>query len=180
MRITAPDAPDGYSADIEISDALEGRSDQAITGLGGLSQLGRRHGQNGFTLIELVVVITILGILAAFAVPRFASLEIEARTAATQALAGSVRSGASLAHALWLTQGQPATVDMEGQSIAITNGYPTAVSIENVLSDATGFTFAGGTWTKDGANTPANCSVAYTPPAGAGDAPGVTSDVSAC
>ena len=47
--------------------------------------------QDGFTLIELVVVVTILGILAAFAVPRFASLEGQARLASTQALAGSVR-----------------------------------------------------------------------------------------
>ena len=72
--------------------------------------------QRGFTLIELVVVITILGILAAFAVPRFASLEGQARVAATQALAGSVRSGASLAHALWLAQGDPSStsVTMEG------------------------------------------------------------------
>ena len=45
-----------------------------------------RHG--GFTLIEVVVVITILAILAAFAVPRFASLEGQARLAATQALVG--------------------------------------------------------------------------------------------
>ena len=65
--------------------------------------------QGGFTLIELVVVVTILGILAAFAVPRFASLEGQARLASTQALAGSVRSGASLAHALWLAQGDPSS-----------------------------------------------------------------------
>src|SRR5688572_32583929 len=84
--------------------------------------------QDGFTLIELVVVITILGILAAFAVPRFASLEGQARVAATQSLAGSLRSGASLAHALWLAQGDPnaASVTMEGQVIAIVNGYPDA------------------------------------------------------
>ena len=70
--------------------------------------------QGGFTLIELVVVITILGILAAFAIPRFVSLETRARTASRDALAGSVRSGAALAHALWLANGgAAATVNME-------------------------------------------------------------------
>ena len=134
----------------------------------------------GFTLIELVVVITILGILAAFAIPRFVSLEVEARASATEALGGSVRSASALSHALWLAQGQPASVTIEGQTVAMTNGYPTAASIETTLSDSSGFTFSGGTWTKDGANTPANCSVTYTPPAANGNPPTIVADTSDC
>ena len=103
----------------------------------------RRIEQGGFTLIELVVVITILGILAAFAVPRFAQLEGQARLAATQALAGSIRSGASLSHALWVAQSDPAStsVTMEGTAIAMVNGYPTNTFIDDTLVEFTGFAF---------------------------------------
>jgi MSHA pilin protein MshA len=136
--------------------------------------------QAGFTLIELVVVITILGILAAFAVPRFAALEGEARSAATQALAGSLRSSAALSHALWLAQSQPATVDMEGATITLANGYPNLATIDDTLSDLSGFTYDAttGVFTKTG--TTANCTVTYAQPASAGSAPTITSVVTGC
>jgi MSHA pilin protein MshA len=141
----------------------------------------------GFTLIELVVVITILGILAAFAVPRFASLEGQARLAATQALAGSIRSGAALAHALWLAQGDPASVSviMEGVNVAMVNGYPTVAGIDDTLVEYTGFalTTPSGTARFTKATTSGapidNCFVAYTP-APANGAPAVTTTTAGC
>jgi MSHA pilin protein MshA len=144
--------------------------------------------QTGFTWIELAVVITILAILAVFAVPRFASIEGQARLAATQSLAGSVRSGASLAHALWVAQSDPAStsVTMEGQPITMANGYPDAAAIDDTLVEYTGFalTTPGGaavfTKTSPSGTPIANCFVTYTPPVAANDAPTVVSTTGGC
>lgn len=118
-------------------------------------------GHSGFTLIELVVVITLLGILAAFAIPRFVSLDTNARTGARDALAGRVRSAAALSHALWLAQGQPATIAMEGQMITMVNGYPDLTTVNLTVGGLAGFTYAPatGVFLKTGAA--ATCTVAY-------------------
>lgn len=139
----------------------------------------------GFTLIELVVVITILGILAAFAVPRFVSLESQARVASVQALGGSVRSAAALAKGMAMASGtNPASISMEGNTIDLTNGYPAADDIDDTLADTSGFTVATAsgvtTFTRVGAATGTSCRVEYTPPATAGNAPTIAVVTSGC
>jgi MSHA pilin protein MshA len=136
--------------------------------------------QGGFTLIELVVVITILGILAAFAVPRFASLEVQARTASVQALGGSIRSAAALSHSLWLSTGQTGTVTMEGAPITMVNGYPDLATIDDSLADVSGFTYAPATGVFQKTGVAGNCRITYAEAVAAGSAPGVTPDVSGC
>jgi MSHA pilin protein MshA len=147
-----------------------------------------KRSNGGFTLIELVVVITILGILAAFAVPRFASLEGQERLASTQALAGSIRSGAALAHAVWLAQGDPAStsVTMEGQPITMAFGYPDAATIDGTLIDRSGFSMhmqaGAAVFTREspsGKLVP-HCFVTYTPPAAANEAPQVVATTGGC
>ena len=147
-----------------------------------------RKNQGGFTLVELVVVITILAILVAFAVPRFTSIEGQARLAATQALAGSIRSGAALSHALWLAQSDATstTVYLEGQPIAMVFGYPDTATIGETLVEYTGFalsTAAGkAVFTRQSpSGTPIpNCFVTYTPPAAVNEAPQVVATTGGC
>jgi MSHA pilin protein MshA len=103
-----------------------------------------KSSQSGFTLIELVVVIVILGILAAFAVPRFARMDQQARIASVRAMEGTLRASSALARSQWLAIGtNAAAINMEGNNVVMTNGYPapTAGGIGNTL--ATGTVVAG-------------------------------------
>ena len=151
--------------------------------------------QKGFTLIELVVVIVILGILAATAAPKFIDLTGDARKSVMEGVQGSINSAVNLAHAKALVSNQTGatgSITIGTTKYALVYGYPAALAsttdglgvgslIELDTGSAITFTDASpSVFQHSGAATPASCQLSYANSTGSETPPVITATLTDC
>ncbi|MDU0355238.1 prepilin-type N-terminal cleavage/methylation domain-containing protein [Paraglaciecola aquimarina] len=153
------------------------------------------HTQSGFTLIELIIVIVILGILAVVAFPKFIDISADARIATLESLEGSMRAASKLVNVKAIIQNKTdcaadPTVDVGNDSITLRCGYPCPHpnGIAKAVDTDDSFTWVGGNCSGQlgaidvrvtNAPDPANCQIRYAS-ARATQAPTYTLKTSGC
>ena len=121
--------------------------------------------QHGFTVTDLLIIVTALALMAAIAVPRHTALNSETRARAVRSLAANVESSANLMHRVWRSGGYSDFLNIDGEFIEMQNGYPTDNSIALVVIERNEFQFAKGQWAHRDKPEQRGCSVQYIPPA---------------
>lgn len=149
----------------------------------------------GFTLVELIVVVVILGILAVAVAPRFLDLSTDARVAAINTLEASMRTASTLANYKARIENKldcatDPTIEMSGETITLRCGYPCPhpSGIANAVVTESPFAWVGGNCggqlgaievRLEDAPDPANCKIRYTS-ARSTQVPGFTKTLTGC
>jgi len=162
--------------------------------------------QQGFTLIELIIVIVILGLLAVTAAPKFIGMQSDAREATVEGLAGTIKSAGNILYAKSALDGVESQASATANGVAVVHGYPAATqaALQGAADiPSTDWTFVAGSGAAAVTANPAagtigvhpagvtvdftettvggaSCHVTYTPPAAANGTPSIVVVTGGC
>ena len=143
-----------------------------------------KKNQVGFTLIELVLVIVLVGVLAAVALPKFVDLGSDARISAIKGLDGAMRSANTVIYAkaaVSNSMGATGTVTISGVSIATAYGFAAdALELAKAMDLSSDFLSSALDIRHTGATSAAACKDVYTPVAGQNSVPVYVMTLTGC